>query len=85
MRKLYQDDEFAKQYADLQQHVPRLDEFMRGLKHKLLTNPEFGTQIQHDPPVWFVGMPDIVAKPIGVSYTFDDDRVVLLSIWIDDS
>ena len=49
---------------------------------KLRRDPEFGTKVRDDPPVWFAAMPDIIESPLAVSYTFDDEKVILLSIWI---
>jgi len=73
MRKLYYDDQFARQLSELELHVPRIREFLRGLASKLKRNPEFGTQVRDNPPVWFAGMPDLIEQPLGVSYTFDDN------------
>ena len=49
---------------------------------KLIANPEFGTQVRFDPPVWFVPFPDEFTEALGISYCFDDDKVELLSFWI---
>jgi hypothetical protein len=82
MREVYYDAEFVAQLADLEQHVPRVREFLRGVTFKLRRDPEFGTRVQEYPPVWFVAMPDIIESPLAMSYTFDDEKVILLSIWI---
>jgi hypothetical protein len=82
MRRLYWAPEFASQLGDLEQHVPQIRESLRGLMLRLRTDPEFGEKISENPPRWFVPMPDVIKRPLGIVYTFDDDRVVLLSIWI---
>jgi hypothetical protein len=38
--------------------------------------------VRNDPPVWFVPTPDIIQRPLCASYTFDDEKVVLLSLWV---
>ncbi len=82
MRKLYQTMRFAEQVADLERQGARVRDFLRGIKLKLRKNPEFGTQLDDDPSIWFIPTPDILEIPMGISYTFDDDQVVLLSIWV---
>lgn len=51
MRDLYYDAEFVAQLADLEQHVPRTRDFLRGVTFKLRRDPEFGTKVRDDPPV----------------------------------
>ncbi len=38
--------------------------------------------IRENPALWFVPMPDFTERPFGVTYNFDDDIVILTSIWI---
>jgi hypothetical protein len=49
---------------------------------RLQRDPQFGAQIAGSPPRWFVAMPDVCDRPLGIVYSFDDADVVLLSIWI---
>ena len=44
--------------------------------------PEFGARLEGNPPRWFVAMPDIAERPLGIVYTFDDERLLMLGIWI---
>lgn len=83
MRKIVYHADFADQLLDAEVEFPRFEEFLRGIKHKLRTNPEFGTQVGANPPVWLVSLPDVFEKSLGVSYTFDESTVCLLSLWID--
>lgn len=82
MRDIFHSDEFSRQCSDLELRVGRLQEFLRGVTAKLRRNPEFGTKIRENPDLWLVGMPDILPEPLCISYTFDERRVILLSIWI---
>jgi len=82
MRKIFQTAEFSAQVADLEEHGTRVRDFLRALKAKLQRNPEFGTKVRDDPPLWFVPTPDIIQQPLCASYTFDDDRIILISLWI---
>lgn len=82
MRKIAYHSDFEDQLRQAELEFPRLEEFLVGLKLKLRRNPEFGTQVSSDPPVWFVGAPDVFPATIGVSYTFDEERVILMSLWI---
>jgi hypothetical protein len=56
--------------------VRRADEFMEGAETILSRNPEIGCQLE-DSKVWFVCGHTVDAA---LYYTFDDDRVYLLSI-----
>ena len=82
MRQHFYAPKFADPLADLAQHDRRITQTLRGLVLKLQTNPEFGSRLDEDPRRWFVAMPDVIERAFGILYTFDDTRVVLLSIWI---
>jgi hypothetical protein len=83
MRKLVFDDLFSRQLGDLELHVPGIRAALTGLTYTLRTNPEFGTKLVDDPPFWFVPLPDVAQRALGVTYIFDDDQIRLLSIWIE--
>jgi hypothetical protein len=82
MRKLYLTPEFASQFADLELHVPQIKKTLQGLTTRLRINPEFGEQLEENPRRWFVAIPDISKRPLGIAYTFDDSQVTLLGLWI---
>ena len=82
MRKLFLTPEFANQLADLELQVHEIRMALRGLTRRLQRNPEFGEQLEENPDRWFVAIPDIAPRPLGIAYSFDDSQVVLLSIWI---
>ena len=59
------------------------DEFIEGLESELARRPEIGSwHTGTYPPVWFVPMIDVerLRPPLVVYYTFDEERVYLLSI-----
>jgi hypothetical protein len=83
MRKVVQDELFVSQLEDLEFHVPGVRSALTGLAFMLRTNPESGMKLQEDPPLWFVPLPDLAERALGITYTFNANRVVLLSIWIE--
>ena len=82
MRKLTYDNLFASQLADLELHIPRIRQSLIGLIFALRKDPESGTKLRKDAPVWFMPLPDLIERPLGITYTFNDECIILLSIWI---
>ena len=82
MRKVIHDDLFAHQLSELEIHVPGIRQAVAGLTLKLRKSPEHGTKVQEFPALWFVPLPDVAQRPLGISYVFDETHVLLLSIWI---
>ena len=82
MRRLNYDDLFASQLADLKLHIPSIRKALAGVSFVLRKNPELGVKLREDAPVWFVPLPDLIERPLGITYTFNDGCVTLLSIWI---
>jgi hypothetical protein len=58
------------------------DEFISALETALARRPEIGWLHSTNPPVWQVPMVDVerLRLPLTVFYTFDEERVYLLSI-----
>lgn len=59
------------------------DQFIEGLETVLPRKPEIGSwRTGTNPPVWTIPMIDVerLRPPLVVYYTFDDERVYLLSI-----
>ena len=82
MRKAIHDELFVHQLSELELHVPGIRQAVAGLALKLRKNPEHGTKVQEYPPLWFVPLPDVAKRALGISYVFDETHVLLLSIWI---
>jgi hypothetical protein len=75
MRSVVESQRFAEELQRLRPDPVRADDFADGAKWVLSRNPEVGTKIGKS--VWF--LPMSIGNAI-IYYTFDDDRVDLLSI-----
>jgi hypothetical protein len=60
------------------------DEFIEAIEWALARRPEIGSMVTtDDPPVWFIPTVSVDrVTPLTVYYTFDADRVYLLSIQV---
>ncbi|MCH7989232.1 MAG: hypothetical protein IID46_08790 [Planctomycetes bacterium] len=82
MRKVIRHREFESQLDELSHEYGRVDEFVRGIEWVLSRDPEAGTLVNRCPLTWFIPAPDVYDLPFGVSYTFNETHIYLLSIWV---
>ena len=76
IRDIVRSHRFELEMDYIEPIVRRADEFMEGAETILARNPEIGCQLE-DSKVWFVCGHTVDAA---LYYTFDDNRVYLLSI-----
>ena len=77
MRSVVESQQFADELQKLRPDPVRADDFVDGAKWVLSRNPEVGTKIGNS--VWF--LPMTLGNSI-IYYTFEEDRVDLLSIQV---
>jgi hypothetical protein len=81
LREIIEESQFTVELQEIEPDAIRADEFVDGAKWVLSRNPEYGTKIGQ--LVWFIPMLRSLSEPSMVLYyTFDADRVFLLSIQI---
>jgi len=79
IREIVEEPQFSVELQELEPDAVRADDFVDGAKWVLSRNPEVGKKIGQ--LVWFLAMARSATGPAMVLYyTFDDDRVFLLSI-----
>ncbi len=76
IRDIFRNSRFEQELAAIVPSIERADEFLEGVEMVLARMPECGTQIGNS-PVWFI--PGWTLD-LAIYYTFDGDRVTLLSI-----
>jgi hypothetical protein len=76
LRDIVKNSRFEQELAAIEPHIERADEFLEGVEMVLARLPQCGTQIG-DSHVWFI--PGWTVD-LAIYYTFDADRVILLSI-----
>lgn len=81
IREIIEETQFTVELQEIEPDAARADEFVDGAKWVLSRSPECGTKIGQ--LVWILPM---MRSPVGLSmvlyYTFDADRVFLLSIQV---
>ena len=66
---------------EMEENPRRADEFTEAVEWTLARGPTSGTQIKDNPPIWFIPMVDSIDNStVAIFYTFDDEKVWLLSI-----
>ena len=80
LRTVVQSHRFTEELKAIERSAQRSDEFIEGVEWYLSRCPEVGTQLgQTD--VWFLPTNDSATMTsLVIYYTFDEDRVLLLSI-----
>jgi hypothetical protein len=80
LRQIIEEHRFALELQALIPNAKRADEFVDGAKWVLSRDPSSGRRIGSS-HVWYLPMEEIPEHlPIVLYYTFDDERVNLLSI-----
>ena len=80
-RDIVRTERFERELQKLEEDPRRADEFTEAVEWTLARDPTSGTQIKDVPPIWFIPMVDIpFGSSVAIYYTFDDNRVWLLSI-----
>jgi hypothetical protein len=82
LRRAIREHRFEDELRVLIRDAIQADEFVEGAEFLLVRNPEIGTQIAENSPVWFLPMAPVSDRQIALFYTFDDATVWLLSIQI---
>ncbi len=81
LRDVAYSERYEKELSEFDSDVKRTDEFLQGAVWTLSRNPEHGTQISKNSPVWFLPIEDTpTATPVAIYYTFNEKKVVFLSI-----
>lgn len=81
LREICYSKQYEKELSEFDSDVKRTDEFMRGAVWTLSRNPEHGTRIAKNSRVWFLPIEDTpTATPVAVYYTFNENKVLFLSI-----
>jgi hypothetical protein len=76
LREIVRNSRFEKELRAIEPHVEKADEFLEGVEMVLARLPECGHRIGNT-PVWFIAAWTV---DLAIYYTYDEDRVVLLSI-----
>ena len=82
LRQIIEEHLFSAQLQDLVPNSKRADEFVAGAVWALARDPEIGTQMRPGSLVWAVPINEYapgVGKVV-IYYTFNDERVHLISI-----
>ena len=83
LREIIKEPSFEAELATIQPDARRADEFVEGVEWELAREPLIGSEVAPDSPVWFIPMVDVPGEPsVILFYTFDEDRVWLLSIQV---
>ncbi len=75
---------FDEQLKAVQSDFERADEFIRGIEWVLARDAESGTCVDRVANIWFIPLIDIFRQAMGAFYTFDDEKVYMLSIRMED-
>jgi len=76
LRDIFKNSRFEQELRVIEPHVEKANEFLEGVEMVLARLPECGHQIGNT-PVWFIAGWTV---DVAIYYTFDEDRVILLSI-----
>jgi hypothetical protein len=76
LRSIVRNSAFEKELRAIEPHIEKADEFLEGVEMVLARLPECGHRIGNS-PIWFIAG---LTVDLAIYYTFDEDRVVLLSI-----
>jgi len=76
LRDILRNSRFEQELKAIVPNIQRADEFLEGVEMVLARLPECGTQIGNS-HIWFVPGWSV---DLAIYYTFDADRVILLSI-----
>jgi len=79
-RTVTYDPLYDQQLAEIHPDFFRADECLGGLLEVLLKDPTLGYQSRAEPNVWYYPLARDDFPPVTVFYTFDDARLVFLSI-----
>lgn len=77
MRTIVRDARFEAEMREIEGNVQKADEFLLGAETVLSRKPNTGQHLGAGSHVWF--LPGYTAD-LAIYYTFDDERVYLLSI-----
>ncbi|CBE67909.1 protein of unknown function [Candidatus Methylomirabilis oxygeniifera] len=81
LRCVIKEKRFESELKRIKTNPRRADDFVEGPEWVLSRDPEQGTQVEEDPPVWFLGIEDDSSHlTAAIYYTFDENHVWLLSI-----
>ncbi|HPO08027.1 MAG TPA: hypothetical protein PLZ55_05120 [bacterium] len=85
MRQIIKTAPFQAEYVSFAAEFARAGEFITGAEYSLGRNPYLGDEIQGNPPVRIYRFFDVRGKKNAVLYyTFDENRVIFLSIRLSD-
>jgi hypothetical protein len=76
LRDIFRNQRFEQEVAAIEPNVKRTDEYLEGVEIVLARLPECGTRLGNS-SVWFISGWTV---DLAIYYTFDDNKVVLLSI-----
>jgi len=76
LRDVFRNSQFAEELAALEPNIERADSFLEGVEMVLARLPECGSQLGSS-HVWFIPGWSV---DLAIYYTFNADRVILLSI-----
>lgn len=80
-RDIVRTERFERELREIEENPRRADEFTEAVEWALARDPSSGTQIEDDPPIWFIPMADTLDdSSVAIFYTFDDQVVWLISI-----
>ena len=76
IRDIVRDPRFEQELAQIESDVQRADEFLEGAETILAREPQFGHRLGNSNVYFIPGW----TIDLNIYYTFDDERVILLSI-----
>ncbi len=80
-RTIIEEKRFKDELRNIEPNARRADEFIDGAKWILCRNPEAGTRLSDNPPIYFLPIADIQSLPrLVLYYTFNSNHVVFLSL-----
>jgi hypothetical protein len=79
-RNVIYEKQFEDELAAIEPDSERADDLIRGIEWVLQRDPNHGTRVHSDPPVWFVPACDLYDLPYVLYYTFDAKKIHFLSI-----
>lgn len=83
MRSIVKEASFEEDLRGIEPDAKRADEFIEGAEWVLSRNPTIGTQVNPNSCVWFLPTTETSSvMPLVVYYTFNEERVHLLSVQI---
>ena len=82
LRTIVQEDQYTKQLSKIEADVKRADALMEGITWILAKDASMGWRVSNESPVWmlFSNTDNADIDSLTVYYTFDSERVYLLSI-----